>query len=232
MKFSEICNEGIYQKTKRNPFRVVLEEIKKDCSDAWESFVSNGAVIYRGTSQTSDYIKVKPQNGKRKSAYTLNYYTVAMSQLPSFKDYPPRDRSLICSTSTIKTREYGNTFVVFPLNGTKIGIVNKKDIWYSTPYGNDTYLYEIAEYMIDYFSYHCCNTVSAQLNYEKKQKLGTTYKKFVETITPDRCGFTLETTSDFYKNHNRKFESEIWFSNTAWMISEKWLKWWISDIGI
>lgn len=55
-----------------------------------------------------------------------------MDNSPYFKDYPKRSRSLICTTSKEVAGSYAKDrgiYVIFPLNGARIGLCPDGDIW-------------------------------------------------------------------------------------------------------
>lgn len=96
-----------------------------------------GYRIFRGVN--SDYSNaaiITP--GIRISQNTHNIYTRLISDiLPSWKEYPKRNRSFVCSTSINTAMDYaenGFLYVIFPKNDSKIGICSESDIWYSFGY--------------------------------------------------------------------------------------------------
>lgn len=102
-------------------------------SEAYQKSQKEECQIFRGDKKLNKEISIiKP--GKRASQNTSNYYTVLMSHLlPSWKDFPKRDSSFICTTDLDMARRYGggNSFIVFPENGANLGICSASDIWYS-----------------------------------------------------------------------------------------------------
>jgi hypothetical protein len=112
--------------------------INTDFSDSWNQYIK-GNFIYRGERDiTSNINYIIP--GKRYSQNTSNYYTELFSNiLPSWKDFPKRNHSIICSTDYNKAVLYfdnsadfiGCVLVILPKNGTKIGVCPKDDIWFS-----------------------------------------------------------------------------------------------------
>lgn len=219
MKISEILKEKIYD----HADNTILEKIKTECSDAYNAYMNDRTVIYRGCSQVQKYLEANPQNGQRKSANTTNYYTVALSQLPAFKDYPPRDRSLICSTSKSYAeefvRQYSGVYAVFPVNGTKIGMINDGDMWDTyLDFCGETLTIERVNYRLrNYFSGICLPTVTEQLEREKELNLGTLYRDYISSLDPKVLGFSVKDTSSFYKQ-SAELESEVWFSGKAYMV--------------
>lgn len=117
-----------------------ISEIKeryfdKDYSQAFEAWLQN-IVIYRGDmfleKQNHHIIGVVP--GKRASQNTSNVYTSLFSTvLPSWKEYPRRDSSIICTTNAIRAYNYAidDIFVVFPKNDTSVAVCPRSDIWWS-----------------------------------------------------------------------------------------------------
>ena len=87
--------------------------------------------ILRGIPGTSAGFRVTDPSAKsRASAYAdFNYYTLLINNLPSWATYPKRE--IICSTDLDKASNYGETYVVFPYDGAKLGICPGSDIFIS-----------------------------------------------------------------------------------------------------
>ena len=137
MKFKEyIINEG-----RSKPINVIdaRKWIDKHGSKAFER-AKLGNKIYRGVSGIKgDYFIIDPKKGKpRRSAYVgSNFYTLLMDNLPSWKQYPKRSQSVICTTDLSKANDYasnGQPYIVIPKDGSKIGVCNDDDIFTSFPY--------------------------------------------------------------------------------------------------
>ena len=111
----------------------LVSQIKEKCSDIVANYKSQtGHAIWRGDPGLTASYMLKPQNGNRKSANTTNHYTVLLDSNPKNKDWPPRSKSIICSTSFHAAQGYGRgngMGVLFPYDGTKIGVVNRPDFW-------------------------------------------------------------------------------------------------------
>jgi hypothetical protein len=112
--------------------------IKKHCMDA----VKSSWNIYRGLDRKDDYIHYKKPTIERISRYAVNnIYNLLLSNLPSWKSYPKRNLSYICSTDEEHAAEgYGSggiltggrsCHVVLPVDGSKVGVCPANDIWYS-----------------------------------------------------------------------------------------------------
>ena len=126
-KTSIYLNEG---RTKGVDIDFARNFIEKRCQKSIK-----GTPIWRGIQDyTDDYLYVDPaKSSKRTSAFAdYNYYNMLLSNLPSWKDYPPRDKSLVCTTSydNAEHRQNGDfPFRVLPVDGARIGVCNECDIW-------------------------------------------------------------------------------------------------------
>lgn len=87
--------------------------------------------IFRG-SHSKAIIRNHPEG--RKSANTSNEFTFLVDNfLPSWRDYPARSESFICSTSPNTAAAYGDIYYVLPFGNPYIGVCSENDIWYSFP---------------------------------------------------------------------------------------------------
>ncbi len=101
--------------------------LKKQCKAALESFKKDD-IIFRGIYDHSfTYGIVKPSKHTRTSANTENYYTLLTANSKQWKNYPRRDQSIICSTDIRGAASFGDTFYVFPFNGSRIGFTPDLD---------------------------------------------------------------------------------------------------------
>lgn len=126
-----------------------LEELlATDYSEAYEAY-KNGYIIYRGDPNIpydenmyayTAIPKIRVSRPASNNRSKLNYYTLLFSDiLPSWREYPKRNRSFICTSSGGVARGYGSsdndTIIMFPKNGAKVAICPKDDIWYSFDFG-------------------------------------------------------------------------------------------------
>lgn len=65
----------------------------------------------------------------RESANTSNHYTILIDNLPSFKGWPKRSKSIITHGDSDRARGYGQLYAVFPLDNAKIASTGAYDIW-------------------------------------------------------------------------------------------------------
>ena len=105
--------------------------IKSDCMVSYEAFKSNKARIYRGlpTPFPTGYKYINPKTSERRSANTDNYYTYIIDNSKSWSKYPKRSRSIICTTDKSYADNFGYIGMVFPIDGSKIGVASSPDFW-------------------------------------------------------------------------------------------------------
>lgn len=69
---------------------------------------------------------------ERKSRNTTNEYTLLMQRLPEWKQYPPRQKSFICSLRQFTPdRPPYLEWVVLPFGNPKVGVCSEADLWAS-----------------------------------------------------------------------------------------------------
>lgn len=118
--------------------RLELDEtvklIRAQCSDALWMFEKNRP-IWRGEKSVHrfEFAVVDTSATKRVSQNTTNHYTLIFDNLRSWKTWPKRSRSFICSASQHYAAGYAGTglglFAIIPFNGVKIGDVGEDDMW-------------------------------------------------------------------------------------------------------
>jgi hypothetical protein len=144
MRFYEIA-EAILDPKKAAEYTKVIDIPKAiaiaetHCSDALNAYVKTGKSLFKGFNNWSagnkfedNFYAIDSSQIARRSQNTNNIYTFFTSKVSqAWKQFPPRDRALICSTSTKYAGGYGTLFCVFPENGTKIGVCPSFDMWES-----------------------------------------------------------------------------------------------------
>ncbi len=112
--------------------------ITDNCVDAFTAF-QDGGVIYRGISRVDPVGFIGDSRVHvRRSANTLNYYTLLIDNDPAWEKFPKRSASFICSTSEDIAMGYGQVvYLVFPYDGVKIAGCGKYDFWESFDYRAD-----------------------------------------------------------------------------------------------
>jgi len=109
--------------------------VNKDYAKAWikKHYNPNLTPIYRGVEDMdidSCYF-VEPAKFERESRNTSNYYTLLMDNFKSWKNYPKRSKSIICTTDIFYTNSFGSPNRVIPESRSMIGICPKDDLWIS-----------------------------------------------------------------------------------------------------
>jgi len=135
MRLQQYLNEGRSVGIDKN---TAISEIKKNCWNNYKFFLKKREWVFRGIRRKSDaYLKIDSNTGTpRVSANTpRNYYTLLMDNLSSWKKYPLRSRSIICSTSDEYAEDYGTLYVVIPYDDANVGIASDEDIWDSFKMG-------------------------------------------------------------------------------------------------
>ena len=137
MRLQQYINEG---RGKSIGVQETAKIIKKNCSAALKTY-NKGYGIYRGITtyqSDGDFVLIDPKKHTRDSANTYNYYTLINDNSPKWKKYPKRSKSIVCTTDQSRAKEYGDgdVYVVFPFNGSKIGVCNADDYWVSFDYVN------------------------------------------------------------------------------------------------
>jgi hypothetical protein len=91
--------------------------------------LNENTFLYRGVKGHPQIFLTNPKIEKRTSVGIANYYTLIMSNDPKWKEYPPRDSSIILATNQHTAEGFGDPYIVFPYDNANFGIVQKEDIW-------------------------------------------------------------------------------------------------------
>jgi len=133
-KFYKYLNEN---RSKTMDINDAFPYIKNNCSEILDNYSKNKNYIFRGVNVGNTFsLIVEPIKSVRMSANTKNYYTLLFDEiLSSWNPYPDRSKSIICTTDEGQATGYGYVHIVFPENGSKIGICPEEDIWDSFDIG-------------------------------------------------------------------------------------------------
>lgn len=125
MRLQKFINEGRSKKISKEQVQSLLE---KNCKDA---LLNDNLVIYRGLKTDSDalYLHVSPAAYTRVSRNTDNFYTLLLDNLPKWKAYPKRSKSIICSSDSMYAGNMGDPYRVFPYDNANLAICPNEDIW-------------------------------------------------------------------------------------------------------
>lgn len=128
---SHILTEGRSKAIGRLRAYTLIEE---NCLKSAKAFYFGNGSIYRGVAGAppDKLMVVDPKVGApRKSANISNHYTILLDNISSWRKYPKRSKSIICSTKRVGASSYGTPFAVFPYDNSKIGVCPKDDLWES-----------------------------------------------------------------------------------------------------
>lgn len=113
-----------------------LDEIIEKFRKPLEITIYGRNKIYRGMRDIGSKGIINGDMIQRKSANTTNYYTLIMGILPSWRNWPQRDNSLICSSSRSQASAYGRIsgremYVIIPLENQPVAVSPYNDFWTS-----------------------------------------------------------------------------------------------------
>jgi hypothetical protein len=248
MKFIQYLNEERSQHITRS---AAIDLIKKNCSIIYKKYKDGMPKLWRGVRHSqSNYLFVdgaSSQNLRRSAHAYYNYYTLLFDNLPSWKDYPKRSKSIICSNSQFTANTYGEIYLVFPYNNVKIGEASSDDIWVSfKDLGNLDCIFNISLHRIlsankggARFDKNWSQLESALKSLKDKlkqikikdlypspsrelfykAKSGDILEYLDEILNPQKNGFRLITTNDNFRNEIHGAEREYWLEGPAILIS-------------
>jgi hypothetical protein len=178
-----------------------FSEMWDNCSDMIKRGKLADSYIYRGGDFFDDIDAAigDPTTKERRSANTHNYYTYIIDNSEEWKNYPPRSRSFICSTDRGTASNFGEPYLYFPVNGSKIAQCPENDLWgvFGGP-GGDVFgggsLEEFNDRLAELFRVISPEVrkhdSTLQVFLESLAAVDTEYKKqghkaFIETLTDD-----------------------------------------------
>ena len=129
--FKQFLNEDQFAHTEMEP-DLFVKWCKTNASEYLPHIKKNP--IYRGMPMSTKMGVFDTNSLNRKSANTVNYYTIWMDNNPDWKDFPKRSKSYICSNNDDTSSDFGHVHLIIPADGSKIGIVNGPDLWYGFDY--------------------------------------------------------------------------------------------------
>lgn len=180
MRFYEIneaavSRDEVKANTERLEVTKTIDYLKANCSDAFDAY-AKGKAIYKGFSSDRERVTIVDASKiQRTSQNTNNIYTYFTSNVSQkWKAFPPRNRSLICSTHYGTAYNYaratGTVYVIFPFNGAKIGVCPTYDMWDSFGVTMNEDLNSFAEFMkgqcIRYMEMNGIKTFGAQAHWD------------------------------------------------------------------
>jgi hypothetical protein len=125
---------------KASPYSSVYDNdiipVVKEYLPVIQDYISRDTLIYRGMNDTGKFVLINGKKINRTSANTLNFGTMLCDILPSWRQWPKRSKSIICTNSMDRASYYGDnnyraTYVMIPLENQKIAMSNANDFWFS-----------------------------------------------------------------------------------------------------
>jgi hypothetical protein len=201
--------------------------------------IKNATSIYRGlNNKNNKYLFIQPSKFERKSANTLNFYTILIDNSKYWKEYPKRSKSICCTNNKSHVKYYfDNIYRVYPKIGARIGVCPAYDIFYSFEKGLkilsnilhkkisdlsefEDFLY-LETHVYGNYSYKKMINNIDKYNLNDKQKLillkyncKTLYEFIDYCLSPELNGFALLTYNDGFEVYNK----EIWTDADSLMI--------------
>jgi hypothetical protein len=225
-----------------------LAILQTHCSDALDVYTKPMGFGVKGTAPTlmykglrgfdKPYFAMDPSKIQRESDNTTNFYTQYLSNYsPNWKTFPPRDRSIICSSTKNYASTYGTLYIVFPENGSTIGICSGQDFWESFERGAGidsmgrfakimSSAFNLTKLPMEKFLAAKLKQVSymgwgyseylSNNEYFRKYSPDTTIGEALEDLLdPNKNGFKMITTSDLVSMPDNK---EVWTSGRCILV--------------
>jgi hypothetical protein len=165
MRLAHYLTEG---RTQSISLEQTAKLLKTKCTQAVAGY-QQGHYMCRGFMGGPEFGFIQPSKFTRKSAYVgSNYYTLIMSNHKSWWQYPRRDQSIVCTVGLPKSN-YGDPYVVFPVDNSKIGVCNSFDLWFSFK-GTFDHTLDIVSDNIRTALEGLAGTASADVDWETLQK--------------------------------------------------------------
>jgi hypothetical protein len=106
-----------------------FDKIRKENCKNWTKAETS---LYRGMPDIGDYVILNPRKGEgRRSIEDVNVHIELLSNLPSWKDYPSYEWSVIGISSELGALGYGDSYEIIPFDNSKIAVCPEADIWLS-----------------------------------------------------------------------------------------------------
>jgi len=124
-RYGDILSEGQFNKL-----------LEKNCKNYID--INNQIKMYRGIGNYINLFKIlefknhyylNPKNHYRHSIEPENIHVILMSEMEQWKDFPPYNQSVICSTNKISAESYGELFEIIPYDNTKVGVCSHSSVW-------------------------------------------------------------------------------------------------------
>lgn len=129
MRFLQFISEDAYR-----PSALDTDGFIKWCEENSSQFLKNKTTIFRGMDPGVALGTIDTNNFNRTSKNTYNFYTMWMDNHPSWKAYPKRSKSYICTTNSEIASGFGEIYLIIPEDDAHIGECSDDDLWGSFEY--------------------------------------------------------------------------------------------------
>lgn len=202
IKLASILHEDgpVYaKKSKEISVEEAISLIRDNCKEAIDK-ARQRHFSYRGYKGDAPYYSIDPSTRERVSG--ANLYNALVSILPSWKDYPPRQKSVVFTNNREAATTYGSAYWLFPFDGAKIAYCEGEDCWFEFSNVNHRMKSPGAiDMMMNRYAIFIAKAALA-----KRQSVQTGLTQFVLSKTfrhfNDRL-YTLSNTHTFLKELNR-----------------------------
>lgn len=207
-----------------------FDKVISKCSDSVTNILNNN-VIYRGlgTRNKAEFMIWQQSNRTRSSAnYGKDYYVDIINHLPSWKAFPDRSKSIICSIDYSYAASYSynyNTYVVCPINGSVLAHCNVLDFWESEV-DSDRKKLLIEEFPQFRGTGHDIYDIIGEIYQLKKTSSGVNFDRLLKVLNyvldPASMNFGQADVANFFKldMHPR---TEVWTEGTCYAFNESYL---------
>lgn len=118
-------------------FSNLIKGIEKNCKDILYAFKSYDKFLYRGINNISDALYGKPFTERKAKDSAQNYSDIFNKKLRQKGIEARRDNSIFCTSDKRQAKQYGNLYIIFPLDGFKSTVSKKeKDLVLDTTNAN------------------------------------------------------------------------------------------------
>jgi hypothetical protein len=251
LSYLEFINES--RRSQEIPLngKSVLDVIKEYAP--WYDVYNVKTPLYRGLQDIqADALLVDPSKSKRDMNRFSALFTTLFDNMDSWKQYPKRSRSLICTTSSTYAEQFGVCYRVIPLKNISIAVSPQNDFWYC-------FRKKLNSINVDFddltdLSGKFINKLFVKFNhiglikptYENIKKVFTMFDEYKESdlfpdikenlgstklmdylekiLDPDANGFKLFKYNNNTTLIKRTMGREVWFSEPALLVYEHTLQ--------
>lgn len=115
--------------TEKTNLQGAIDFLNQNCKDGIKA-VANGGLLFRGvTNLNKDYYIQDSSGGIRTSKDSNNAYQLLMDNSSALSGYPSRSNSFICTSAYHYAAEFGDVYVMIPVDGTRVAVADSDDFF-------------------------------------------------------------------------------------------------------